>query len=168
MSVVVIDGRVRCIWMTACNNPSAPTVAECNAGTDITTYINPDGLNISMATGKVPNGNVGSVITTNLAGRQEPGITITGHHDATAGSTDPLWNLATYRAFGFFLVRSGIDKATAFAVGQGGGGANGAVECYPIQAGQYNHEKFDPNSTWDFTIDLFVYSDAMSKRAVIS
>ena len=36
MAVVIMDGRVRVSWLTACSNVNAPTVAELNAGTWIT------------------------------------------------------------------------------------------------------------------------------------
>lgn len=166
MSVVILDGRVRVYWLTACAAVAAPTVAELNAGTDITSYITPDGLDIAVPTGKVNVGNVGSNYTLERMGRRNPAITLTCHHDATSGSTDPLWNLLVYRAVGFLVVRTGVDKTTAWAASQGGGGTNGAVQNFPVECGEYDHVKPAPDTSWDFTVPLGVYAEP-SLRAVV-
>jgi len=167
MSVVIMDGRVRVHWMTACAVIGSPTTTELNAGTNLTTYINPDGLDISMTTGKVNVGNVGSTFTLERVGRRVPTISLTCHHDATSGSTDPAWNLLIYRAVGFLAVRLGIDSATAWTTGQGGGGATGTLAVYPVECGEYNAVKPAVDSSWDFTVDLTVYLDP-NQRSVVA
>ena len=166
MAVVIMDGRVRVYSLTACANVSLQTVAELNAGTDLTNYITPDGLDISMATGKVDVGNVGSTFTLNRVGRKTPSITLTCHHDASSGSTDPAWNLFTYRAVGFLAVRTGIDKATAWATGQGAGGTTGALQVFPYEAAEFNPIKPAPDSSWDFSVELSVYLDPATRAVV--
>lgn len=167
MSVVILDGRVRCYWLTACSNIAAPTVAELNAGTDLTGFITPDGLDIGMDVGKVNAGNVGSSFTLQRVGRRNPTITLTCHHDASAGTTDPAWNLLVYRTVGFFAVRTGIDKTTAWATGQGGGGTTGALQVYPVEAGEYMPVKPAPDTAWDFTVPLTIYLEP-SLRSVVA
>lgn len=167
MSVVIMDGRVKVYWLTACANIAAPTVAELNAGTALDPYITPDGLDISVTTNKVNVGNVGSTYTLERVGRRAPSIALTFHHDGTTGSTDPAWNLLTYRAVGFLAVRLGIDKATAWTASQGGGGANGSLEMYPAECGDYNGVKPAPDTSWDFMVDLTVYLDP-NRRAVVA
>lgn len=167
MSVVIIDGRVRVSWLTACANIAAPTVAELNAGTNLTAYILPDGLDIGMTTGKVNVGNVGSTFTLEAIGRRNPTVSLTCHHDATSGSTDPAWNLLVYRATGFLAVRMGVDTTTAWTIAQGGGGTNGSVEMYPVECGEYNNVKPQPDGSWDFTVDLSVRLDP-NKRSVVA
>jgi hypothetical protein len=164
MSVVIMDGRVRCVWMTACANIALPTVAELNAGTDLTDYITPDGLDIGMTTGKVPVGNVGSTFTLERVGRRSPTIALTLHHNSP---TDTPWSLLVYRAVGFFAVRLGIDKATAWTIGQGTGGSTGTVQVYPVECGDDAPVKPAPDTAWDFTVDLTVYLDP-NKRAVVA
>jgi len=164
MSVVIMDGRVRCVWMTACANIAAPTVAELNAGTDLTDYITPDGLDIGMTTGKVPVGNVGSTFTLERVGRRSPSIALTLHHESP---TDVPWNLFVYRAVGFFGVRLGIDKTTAWTIGQGGGGSTGSMAVYPVESGADAPVKPAPDTAWDFTVDLTIYLDP-NTRAVVA
>lgn len=167
MSVVIMDGRVRVYWLTACANIALPTTTELNAGTDLTSYITPDGLDISMATGKVDVGNVGSTFNLNRVGRKTPTVSLTCHHDATSGSTDPAWSILTYRALGFLAVRTGVDKTTAWTTGQGAGGTTGALQMFPVEAGEYSPVKPAPDSSWDFTVDLTVYLDP-NTRAVVA
>jgi len=167
MSVVIIDGRVRVYWLTACSNIALPSVAELNAGTNLTSYINPDGLDIGNTTGKVNVGNVGSTFTLERMGRRNPTVSLTCHHDATTGSTDPAWNLLVYRATGFLAVRMGVDTTTAWTIGQGAGGTTGSVEMFPVECGEYMNVKPQPDGSWDFTVDLGVYLDP-NKRAVVA
>lgn len=167
MSVVIMDGRVRAYWLSACANIALPTVAELNAGISLTDYITPDGLDTGMDTGKVNVGNVGSSFTLNRVGRRTPTITLTCHHDATSGSTDPAWNLLTYRTTGFFVVRLGVDKTTAWATGQGAGGTTGSLEVYPVECSEYSGVKMAPDTSWDFTVELNVYLDP-NKRSVVA
>lgn len=167
MAVVIMDGRVRAYWATAISNVAAPTTTELNAGTDLTPYITPDGLDISASTGKVDVGNVGSTFTLNRVGRKTFTINLTLHHDATSGNTDPAWSLLVYRTLGFFAVRTGIDKATAWASGQGGGGANGQLQVFPVEAAEYSPVKVAPDTSWDFTVELSVYSDP-NTRAIVA
>lgn len=167
MSVVIMDGRVRVYWLTACSVIALPTTTELNAGTDLTPYITPDGLDISMATGSVDVGNVGSTFTLTRVGRRTPTITLTMHHDATTGSTDAAWNLLTYRTTGFLAVRTGVDKTTAWTTGQGGGGTTGALIIAPSEVAEYNPIKPAPDTSWDFSVELRVYQDP-SWRSVVA
>lgn len=164
MSVVIIDGRVRVTWMTACANILAPTVAELNAGTALQSYITPDGLDIQFETGKVDVGNVASTYTLERVGRRKPAIKLTMHHDSP---TDTPWTLLVYRAVGYLAVRTGIDTTTAWTIGQGGGGSTGSVQVFPVEAGQDSPVNPAPDSTWDFTTDLTVYLDP-SPRSVVA
>jgi len=169
MAVVIMDGRVRVYWLTACSNIAAPTTTELNAGTsvDLTGYIVPDGLDISVDTGKVDVGNVGSTYTLNRVGRRVPSISLTCHHDATSGNTDLPWSTLIYRATGFLAVRTGVDKATAWTTGHGGGGTTGALQMFPVEVGEYNPVKPAPDTSWDFMVPLTVYLDP-NLRAVVA
>lgn len=167
MSVVILDGRVRVYWLTACAVIASPTATELNAGTDLTTYIRPDGLDITMDTGSVDVGNVGSSFTLERVGRRKPSVSLGCHHDATSGSTDPAWNLLVYRATGFLAVRTGIDKATAWTTGQGAGGTTGALQVIPLEVGEYSPSKPAPDTAWDFDVPVKVYLDP-SWRSVVA
>jgi hypothetical protein len=167
MSVVIMDGRVRVYWLTAIPaNLALPTVAELNAGLDFTPFVTPDGLDISWTTGKVNVGNVGSTFGLNRVGRREPDISVTFHHDQSTGSADLAWSTTIYRALGVLVVRTGVDKATAWTVGQGAGGLTGQVEVYPVEAGEGNRQKPAPDTSWDFTVPLTVYLDPSTRSVV--
>jgi hypothetical protein len=167
MSVVIMDGKVKVTWMTACANILLPTTTELNAGTELTTYIRPDGLDIGMTTGNVDVGNVASTFTLNRMGRRVPTVTIGFHHDATAASTDPAWTLLVYRTLGFLAVRTGVLTATAWTSGQGAGGTTGALMVIPCEAGEYTPSKPAPDTSWDFDVPLGVYLDP-SWRSVVA
>lgn len=168
MAVVIMDGRVRVYWLTALPaNLAAPTTTELNAGTDLTTYIRPDGLDISIDTGSVDVGNVGSTFTLTRVGRRNPKVQLGFHHDATSGSTDPAWTLLTYRTLGVLAVRTGVDKATAWTSGQGAGGTTGALQVIPVECGEFTPSKPAPDSSWDFDISMNVYLDP-SWRSVVA
>jgi len=166
MSVVIIDGRVKVFWMTACVNIALPTVTELTTGTDLTSYIRPDGLDIGMTTGSVDVGNVGSTFTLTRAGRRVPTIQLGCHHDATSGSTDPAWNLLVYRATGFLAVRTGVLTSTAFATGQGAGGTTGELQVYPVEVAEHTPGKPAPDTSWDFDVPLMVYLDPSTRSVV--
>lgn len=166
MSVVIMDGRVRVYWLTAVSNIAAPTTTELNAGTSLTDYITPDGLDISMDTGSVDVGNVGSTFTLTRVGRRNPTINLTCHHDATSGSTDPAWTLLVYRATGYLAVRTGVDKTTAWTSGQGAGGTTGGLQVYPVECGEFSPVKPAPDTSWDFMVPLRVYLDPSTRSVV--
>lgn len=163
MAVVIMDGRVKVSFCTSISNIAAPTVAELNAGTALEGYITPDGLNITPTTGKVDTSNVGSTFTTNRAGRKAFDIKLKIHHD---GTSDVGWNLLPYRTNGFLVVRKGIDKSTAYATGQGGA-SNGVLQVFPVEAAEPDDVDPQPDSTWDFEIELFLTADPQT-RAVIA
>ena len=166
MSVVIIDGRVRVFWMTACANILLPTTTELTTGTDLTTYIRPDGLDIGFTTGSVDVGNVGSTYGLARAGRRVPTISLGCYHDATAGATDPAWNLLVYRATGFLAVRTGVLTGTAFATGQGAGGTTGELQVYPVEVTEHSPGKPAPDSSWQFDVSLMVYLDPSTRSVV--
>lgn len=157
MSVVIIDGRVRVTWASAISNIAAPTTAELNAGTALESLITPDGLDIGMDTGSVDVSNLKSTFTTMRAGRRKPSISLKCHHDSP---TDTAYNLLTYRATGYLVVRRGVDATTAWT-------AADKVEVYPVEAGEAIQEKPQPDGTWDFTSPLYVTADP-NTRAVVA
>jgi len=157
VAVIPIDGMVRVSWLTALSVLASPTVAELNAGTSLTSFITPDGLDISWATGKVDTGNLGSTQNAAAAGRRTPDMNITFHHD---GTVDTAYNLMVYRASGFIVIRYGILATTAWTVGD-------KVETYPVQVGQTTQTKPAPDGTWDFMAPIMVTSDA-NTRAVVA
>jgi hypothetical protein len=162
MAVVIMDGRVRVSFCTSIANIALPTTTELNAGTALEGYITPDGLVITPTTGKVDTSNVGSTFTTNRAGRKAFDIKLKIHHD---GTTDVGWNLLPYRTNGYLVVRKGIDKATAYATGQGAAN-NGVLQVFPIEAAEPDDVDPQPDSTWDFEVELYLTGDPNTRAQV--
>ena len=167
MAVVIMDGKVKVTAMTACANIALPTTTELNAGTELTTYIRPDGLDIGMSTGNVDVGNVGSTFTLMRVGRRVPTVALGLHHDGTSGSTDPAWTLLVYRTLIYLAVRTGVLTGTAWTTGQGAGGTTGALQVIPCEVGEYTPSKPGPDTSWDFDVPLQVYLDP-SWRSVVA
>lgn len=157
MAPVIIDGRVRVTFATAIANIAAPTTTELNAGTSLEGFITPDGLDIGFDTGEVDVANIGSTYSSTRAGRRKATISVKFHHDSP---TDTPWNLLPYRTTGYLVVRMGIDKTTAWASGD-------KVKVFPVEAGEPSDEAPGPDSTWDFTVPMFVTADA-NQRAVVA
>lgn len=164
MAPVIMDGRVKVSFCTSVANIALPTVSELTGGTatSLEGFITPDGLTISPTTGKVDTSNVGSTFTTNRAGRRAFDIKLKIHHD---GTTDVGWNIMPYRTNGFLVVRKGIDKATNFLTGQGAANT-GVLQVFPIEAAEPDDVDPQPDSTWDFEIELFLTADPNTRAQV--
>lgn len=159
MAVVPIDGRVIVGFATSIANISAPTVTELTTGsTRLETFITPDGLEVTPATGKVDVSNLGSVANAARAGRIDWTIKVTFHHD---GTTDTAWNLFPYRTAGYLWVRRGIDKATAVLSTQ-------KVSVYGVESGEPDEIDPKPDGVWDFVIDFMVNENGYASRAVVA
>ena len=157
MAVVIIDGRVKVYWLTACAAVAAPTQAELNAGTALQGLITPDGLVINPSTGKVDTSNLASKFTTTRAGRRAFDISITFHHDSV---TDTAYLLTPYQANGFIAVRRGTDATIAWA-------AADKAEVYPVEALEPNQEDPKPDGVWDFMVEFCLTADPSTRAVVV-
>lgn len=159
MAVVTMDGRTAVGYAATIATIGSPTVTELTTGsTRLETFILPDGLEITPATGTVDVSNLGSVQNASRAGRITWTIKITFHHD---GATDTAWNLFPYRTGGFLWVRRGIDRATTPATGQ-------KLAVYAIETGEPDEVDPKPDGTWDFMSDFFVTENGFNSRAVVA
>lgn len=159
MGVVTMDGRTAVGFATTIAAIGAPTVTELTSGsTRLETFITPDGLEISPATGTVDVSNLGSVANASRAGRITWTIKITFHHD---GTVDTAWNLFPYRTNGYLWVRRGIDRGTAIASTQ-------KLAVYAVETGEPDEEDPQPDGVWDFMSDFFVTEGGYNSRAVVA
>lgn len=159
MGVVTMDGRTAVGFATSIATIGSPTVTELTTGsTRLETFILPDGLEITPATGKVDVSNLGSVANAARAGRIDWTIKVTFHHD---GVVDTAWNLLPYRTGGFLWVRKGIDRTTAIASTQ-------KVQVWAIEVGEPDDVDPKPDGTWDFMSDFFVTEGGYNSRAVVA
>jgi hypothetical protein len=156
---IIIDGRTRVSFLTACASIAAPTTTELNAGTALELLIRPDGLQLPVEQAFVNNGSLGSKMTTNRVGRYGVGTSakIGFHHVSTS---DTAWLLAIFRTTGFIVVRMGIDRTTAWATGD-------KAKVYPVEFGEFNDVPPTENSNWDFEVPIAV-TDDFNQRAVVA
>lgn len=159
MSVVTMDGRTAVGFATSIATIGSPTVTELTTGsTRLETFITPDGLEITPATGEVDVSNLASVANAGRAGRIKWTIKINFHHD---GATDTAWNLFPYRTAGYLWVRRGIDRTTAIASTQ-------KLAMYAVECGEPDEVDPKPDGVWDFVSDFFVNENGYNSRAVVA
>ncbi|MFC4034539.1 hypothetical protein ACFO3J_24125 [Streptomyces polygonati] len=128
MSDLISDGKTRAAWLTSLANIHAPTVAELNAGMDLTPRLTPDGLQTNPTTADVDTGSLASTTDTNEVGRVGYDNMLTCKRGTTPQEDAP-YAVLVYGAHGFLVVRRGVPYATAWAAGQ-------QVEVYPSVCGE--------------------------------
>jgi len=130
MADIVIDGFVRVSYVPTISNIAAPTTAELNAGTILSSTLVPGGLEgFEASPGEVDNSPFDGTFDTKL-----PGIS------SFSGSrlvfkkqdgTDTIYNLLkVFNTAGYIVVRRDLAAGTAWAASQ-------KVEVYPIRTGAF-------------------------------
>ena len=151
------DGNIAVSWVPTISNKSAPTVAELNAGTKLEAeYLTPDGLDITPETGAVDTSSLGSTFNTSAAGRRGYETNLKAKRKTTG---DALYNLATFRAEGFIVVRRTTLATAAWAIGQ-------KVEVYPVQLGELAYDPPEENSVTKYTIPTFITAEPDTRATV--
>lgn len=117
------DGMIRIQVVASISNTAAPTVAELNAGTDITNDVTKDGLTVPANQNMVDNSSLAETFDSQVVGSFGGAITLTGIRDA---ANDTFWDLVVYGTDTHLVVRRGVATDTAFAASQD-------IEVYPIQ-----------------------------------
>lgn len=159
MADLVSDGKVRVVFLAACANVSAPTVAELNAAVDITTFITPDGLGLSGDTAAVDTSHLASTYDTKEVGRRGDECELTCKRK-TPSSLDVAYNTLTYRTAGWLGVRRTLDYDAAWAAGQD-------IEVYPVRCGDPVMMPPAANELQKFKAKVFI-TDEPDKRAVVA
>ncbi|MCB0966277.1 MAG: hypothetical protein KDB37_05530 [Ilumatobacter sp.] len=123
MSRTVSDGILQVHWLPAVSSAAAPTVAEIAAGTDLTPYLTPDGVNFPLTQNMVDNFGIAD--------------TFDGQRIGTWGSSNP--NLKMFRddtdeADTFEGIARG-DEGFVLISRFGAPSATARVEVWPAQAG---------------------------------
>lgn len=139
---------------------SAPTVAELNAGTDITCFLTKDGLRLGISTNAVDGGSLCNRVDIQSAGSVSYSPMLKGYRDNESGG-DTFWNLAVWGDTGFLVVRRGILYATAIAASQ-------KVEVYPAQMGQKAPGDSAGNTNQFFDLPLFIRDAAVELDATVA
>ena len=143
------DGMVRVQVVPTIANKAAPTVAEINAGTDVTNFVTKDGLTVPAEQNYVDNTSLAETYNSQVVGSFGGNISLTGKRD---NATDTFWDLVVYGTNTNLVVRRGVATATAFAASQD-------VEVYPIQW----HQPV-PAQTGQDTQDTFTAGAAVTSQ----
>ncbi|MET9479880.1 hypothetical protein [Streptomyces sp. NPDC006638] len=150
MSDLISDGMTRVAWVSSLANLAAPTVAELNAGTDLTFRITPDGLKLDPTTADVDTGSLGSKFDTTEVGRIKYDTELTFKRGDTPQEDWPYQNLKL-KVRGVLVVRRGIDVETDWANGQ-------QVEAYPVVCGERANIAPAANEVMKFNSPIKVYA----------
>lgn len=159
MSDLISDGKTRVAWVTTIGDISAPTVAELEAGIDLTERITPDGLKIDPSTADVDNSSLASRFDTKTAGR----VGFENELTLKRGTTTPEdlpYNTLLYGVEGHLVVRRGLDYETEWEADQ-------VVEVYPTVCGEPANVSPAANEVSKFVSPQKVKS-APDTRAVVA
>lgn len=162
MPVVILNGNTKAVWCSSIATVQSPTAAELNGGTALETFVRTDGLKVSLDQEKVPSGNLGTKYKWERFGLIGYAVEMGLHHDTVA---DTAWLLFPFKTAGFLAIRTGLARTTAFATGQGAGGATGALKVLPLECGMT--DEMDPPDNWDFTVPFALIGDP-AERAVVA
>ena len=126
MADIIVDGMTRVYYVPTIANIAAPTVAELNAGTSLTSTLIPAGLEgFENSTAEVDNTSLASTFDTKLPGRQS--FSGTGLVLKKQDGTDTVFNLISVPGTnGYIVVRDGVLQATAWTIAD-------KAEVYPIR-----------------------------------
>ena len=140
--------RVHWVPGATITNLAAPTVAQINAGPDITCFITRDGLNPGGTTNKVDSAGLCTRIDGQVVGSVGYDFTLKMFRDNASGGDD-AWDLANWGDLGQLVVRRGVPYSTAFAAAQ-------KVEVYDAQMGEPIPTSSAANTNQSFELGLAV------------
>jgi hypothetical protein len=150
MPDIVSDGKDRVFWVPGTGGIAAagsPTVAEINAGTDLTSWItSSEGLANSSASERVDSTGLNSTQNTELIGRRTDSPSITFK---TQGKTTAPWTLFASQPYGFLVRRTLVANTTAMAIGD-------RVTVFPVQAGYRDEKQTAKNEMAKFSVDFAI------------
>ena len=121
----VTHENTKVYWLESCANINAPTVAEINAGTDLTAQIPVDGVALNATKNNAAQAMLGDAFVAEKVGTWGVGITLTFTRDDTSDTARALF---VYRADGFLV----LSRFGAHAAGKD-------LEVYPAEG----HEPAD-------------------------
>jgi len=112
------EGKVKTYHVPTIANIAAPTTAELNAGTDLTSWTPRDGFNPSISQNFVDISSLADQYDSTTPGSEGGPITLTLFRDDTPAN-DTAWNLyAAGGVSGFYVVREGPLASTAWTAAQ--------------------------------------------------
>lgn len=159
MADSLTDGRTRVMWVTSISNIAAPTVAELNAGINLTSLITPDGVvGFEPDTADVDTSALDSTFDTKVAGRAGFSGTLLRLKKQTG--TDTVYNALVRDAAGYVVIRRDITAATANTVGD-------KDEVYPSVLGEVRNLAPEGNSIHKYEVPVKI-STTPNLRATVA
>lgn len=143
------------VWFVASiANPDAPTVAEINGGTKLTTFVTKDGLKVPSDRNFVDGGHLGTAFDAEDVGSWGGKVELTCFRDDT---TDTAWDTFDLNTAGFIVVgRTNVTPA-----------ATEVVEVYPIKSHKPVMMDTAANERQKFTVTCAV-TDEPNLDAVVA
>lgn len=157
MSRYVHEGQTKVAFVTTIASIAAPTVAELGAGTELSSLLTKDGLQVPDQQNMVDSSTLSDTFDAQRVGSWGGGVTLQGFRD---NASDDLWDLAVYGTEGHIVVRRGSAYDDAWA-------AADVVEVYPIQMHEPVPNQTASNEEARFTVACAVTSEP-DKRAVVA
>lgn len=160
MADIVVDGMTRAYFVTTISNIAAPTVAELNAGTALTSTLVPSGLEgFENTTADVDNTSLASTFDTTLPGKSSfsgPALLL-----KKQDGTDTVYNaLTTPGTNGYIVIRDGVAQATAWTIAD-------KVEVYPVRTGRHSMVgRGESNTVLKYRVPVKITSDPNLKAVV--
>lgn len=113
-------------WVPAIADRSAPTVAEIEAGEDLTSFVPKDGIQFGFSDNTVDIGAIDTSFDAQVMGSWGAGLTISFFRD---DEDDLAWDTLPRRSVGNFVIRT--NKASGAEPA-----ASDDVMVFPVQTGQ--------------------------------
>lgn len=140
------EERTRVSLVPTIADISAPTLAELNAGVDISCHLTKDGLNPGGSTNGVDSGALCSRVDSQVAGSVSYSFTLRGFRYL---DDDDFWDAVSYATNTHVVVRRGPAHDTAWADGD-------KLEVYAGQFGEKTPAASAANTMQSFEVSVFV------------
>jgi hypothetical protein len=148
-AAVAADGNIRVAWCTTLTT-TAPTAAQCTAGTDLSYYLTPDGLTPSLDQQQITDERLADVQTFEAPGRYTRSLNELKYVINPASAPDNAAAVAlTNGAVGYLVVRFGVAAGTAFAASQ-------KIDIWPLTIGITTKQPPEANSVLKAVTKVFV------------
>lgn len=128
---------------------AAPTVAQLNAGDELSDLLTKDGLQTPSSQNMVDNGTLADRFDAQGVGTYGGTITLKMRRES---ASDAAWAEFGWKEAGYIVVRRGLAYDAAWAAGQD-------VEVYPAESGQKVMDPSAANANQTFTVTLAVTSE---------
>lgn len=142
MARIISNGEVRIVWVMSIADPSAPTVAEITAGTNITGFIS--SLDTPLDGNAVDSSDLSSAFNKTVAGKFGGNVNAQMYRDDTA---DTAFSLFPRNTTGFLVIRriGGSDNAVI---------AGDDVDVWPLRVITRSDVALDDESVQAFTVNF--------------